>query len=386
MSENELSEAVVAPEVFFKKHAVGPDKSSSGEQEEEPLKPPIEFLSPDELAGWDMPEGYLLVGDMDIVRESWFVIGGTQGVGKSRLVSNLGVSGATGDPWMGLPVHTKFKTLVIQCENGRARLRNEMDALRVEVRRKHDVNISDYLRVSPPPDYGLDFSDPKFREVVREYILDFGPSVVVIDPWNKVAMDDKGKDYREAFDLINQTCWVGGLKPAIGVVAHLRKPTSNDKPGRDGMHRFSGHHILTSAPRSAYILDAASSDVTDDRVVFSACKNNDGMMAKPSAWKRGSASFLPLDDFDWDEFNSKWEGQESKAGRKRKHSDEDYVALLPAEGLTYSEFIKATKDELSVGHATTDRALKRLLSGDDPLIFKSVACGRYQPIMRGDNA
>jgi hypothetical protein len=379
MSENELSEAVVAPEVFFKKHAVGPDKSSSGEQEEE-REPLIVAQKPSEFINWEMPEGHLILGDNQIIRGEVFLIGGTQGVGKSRAVAALALSGATGEDWMGHKTHTKFKTLIVQNENGNLRLKDELTALQAET----DVNLDDFLLVTPIPAEGLNFQDAQFRDDLREILDSFKPDVVVLDPWNAVAEDNTQKAYGEAYRVVKSGCLNSDSPPAIGIVAHVNKPNVNDKKGRGAMNRVSGSHLLVSVPRCVWMMDSVTDDITDNRVILTNPKSSNGMPSPRSAWMRTAGLYQPLPDFDWTEYDG--EASSSSAGRNPKHSDEDYVRILPPEGLTYSEFIKAAKDELGVGHATAERALKRLSSGDDPLILKSVACGRYQPIRRGGNA
>ena len=59
-----------------------------------------------------------LVGDQHITRGSIFIIGGAPGVGKSRAAVALAEAGATSHDWFGLKVHSRFKTLIVQNENG----------------------------------------------------------------------------------------------------------------------------------------------------------------------------------------------------------------------------------------------------------------------------
>ena len=103
----------------------------------------------------------MLVGDEHITRGSIFIIGGAPGVGKSRAAVALAEAGATSHDWFGLKVHSKFKTLIIQNENGRFRLKQEFSEL--------NSNLLDgYVRITPPPPCGLCFERSEFRQQLSE--------------------------------------------------------------------------------------------------------------------------------------------------------------------------------------------------------------------------
>jgi hypothetical protein len=345
------------------------------EQAEIPLQPKVRFLKPSECASYQIPKGHLLVGDQHIVRGEIFVIGGTQGVGKSRAVTYLAACGASKNDWFGRTIHHQFRTLIIQNENGILRLKDELQAVQSET----DLDLDDWLRVTSPPDEGLRFSDPDFKKEICDEIERFAPSVIAIDPWNAVAGDDQQKDYLKAFSDILSACPSGDKKPAIGIVAHLRKPNLNDRRGRDGMHRLAGSYALASRPRCVFIMDPASNDETDDRVVWSCPKNNNGKLGERSAWYRTNGLFKPCSDFDWDTYDS--DGH-SKVGRKPKATLEDYAALLPPKGLTNTEWLQLAVRQLGVSKATFNRNLRECLCEPNPIVHKSKVTGKYHPIRR----
>ena len=89
------------------------------------------------------------------------------------------------------------------------------------------------------------------------------------------------------------------------IVAHTRKAKSGDRSsGVALLNELLGSTKLGSAPRCAFVMQAASNDTTDNRVVWTCCKNNDGEKGARTAWRRSGGMFLPCTDFDWDEFDN----------------------------------------------------------------------------------
>jgi replicative DNA helicase len=257
----------------------------------------IEALSPSQFRNYEPPPGILLVGDNHIVRGSVFVIGGAPGVGKSRASVALAEAAATGHDWFGYPVHSKFKTLIIQNENGPYRLKLEFSQLDCET-------MDQYVRVTPPPPYGLCFERPEFQTQLRTLLEQFDPELVIIDPWNAAARDEKAKNYLEAFETLRSIIPAGDNAPAIGIVAHTRKPQVGERAsGRTLLNLLAGSYVLGSVPRSVFIIQSASDDVEENRVVWTCCKNNDGELGNRSVWERRNGLFAPVHGFDWERFD-----------------------------------------------------------------------------------
>jgi len=232
------------------------------------------------------------------MRGEVFVIGGEPGVGKSRSATELAVAGATGNSWFGLQVHRQFRTLILQTENGRYRLQQEYAS-------RWREGLDEWVRVSEPPPFGLTLSNSEFQEDVHTELESFKPDCVILDPWNAAAKDDRQRDYAETFEALRNLLPTGEDRPALGIVAHTRKPGANEKRtgGTGLMHHLSGSHMLVSLPRSVFVMIRGSEDEAGESVVLCNPKNNNGPLARRSAWIRRDAGFIPDADFDWREFD-----------------------------------------------------------------------------------
>jgi hypothetical protein len=258
----------------------------------------IEVLSPSQILAYSPPPGMVLVGDQHIVRGNFTVLGGPPGVGKSRASVALAVSGATKKDWLGYPVHCEFRTLIIQNENGKYRLKAELSEINCP-------ELENFLRVTPPPAFGLCFWKQEFRDQLRKQSEYFGPQTAVLDPWNALAKDDKQKDYLQTFDIIRDVFPAGDDGTAIVILPHIRKPQVGERAnGRALLNLLAGSYSLGSVPRSAFIMQHASDDVTEQRVVLTCCKNNDGELGHRSVWVRKNGLFEPVTDFDWDSWDN----------------------------------------------------------------------------------
>jgi hypothetical protein len=130
------------------------------------------------------------------------------------------------------------------------------------------------------------------------------PDLVGVDPWNAVAREQDSKEYLDSFDALKSVLPTGDDAPALVIVAHTRKPKSDERAsGRALLNLLAGSYVLGSVPRTVFVMQAASDDVTDNRVVWTCCKNNDGELGGRSAWERRNGLFVPIEFFDFDAFD-----------------------------------------------------------------------------------
>ena len=321
------------------------DAMMSTEILREAERPLIEFRSPLQLKNFTPPPGLVLAGDFHIVKGSVFVIGGAPGIGKSRAAVALAVAGATGHEWFGLILHRKFKTMIVQTENGEFRLAREFAELDCEALEK-------YVRVCPPPPYGLCFGRDGFREQLAAAVADFGPDVVIYDPWNAAAREQDSREYLDTFDALKSVLPLGDDAPALGIVAHTRKPRADERAsGRALLNLLAGSYVLGSVPRTVFVMQPASDDTTDNRIVWTCCKNNDGELGARSAWERSNGLFAPVIDFDWQTFDA------PNSDRRQTITETDVAEVFADGPLSKTEAAKRLQESTGASKATAYRAL-----------------------------
>ena len=122
----------------------------------------------------------------------------------------------------------------------------------------------------------------------------------------------------------------GADKPALGIVAHTRKPKPEEKRtgGTSLMHCLAGSYVITSVPRAVFILIRGNShDETDNSVVIFNPKNNNGEKAPRRALELTPAGFEEIPDFDWTEFDGANGGRNVITGEHIQSALEDALVL-----------------------------------------------------------
>lgn len=307
--------ANVATPLRLGEYEIGIDDST-----ETPAKPPllvakaVRFYSPLELLAYQPPPDYCLVGDNHISRGEFSIIAGDSGCGKSRALLWLAVLGMHGSgSWLGFEVRCRFRTLIIQNENGLTRLHEDMLALEQNGIIKI-ADLQDWLRISVIPFGGMPLGNPQFQCEVKSEILSFKPGLVILDPFNEAVEDETLKEFSRVLGELRRLLHGAEPPPACIIAHHFRKPKAEDaRSGRNLAHLLSGSYKLRSAGRSLIAVQLASNDVNEDRLVVTCLKNNNGQHGQRSAWLRKAAWFEPLPDFDFGQFDSAGEKHEAKA-------------------------------------------------------------------------
>lgn len=309
------SKLIAASEPFQDASKANPNErtGASGDKRQEPPKPKppaIKFWKPSQLRAWVEPEGWNLVGDYLFQRNAVTLLGGAPGCGKSRALLWLAVLGAWGKgSWFGHEIHGKFKTLIVQCENGLRRLHDDLA--------KMDLpdDVDDWIRIMEPPAEGLNFGSSQWREALAKEVAAFAPDLVLVDPLNAACADSFEKDFKAALDQIGEIAAAAGTNCATGIAHHLRKPRDTDKHrGSSLVNLLAGSYVVFSRPRNVVVIQSASDDESERVVVVSHVKSNDSKKSPRSAWEMmDDGTFERVERFDWEAYD----GQSTKP-RDRK--------------------------------------------------------------------
>lgn len=280
------------------------------------------------------------------------VLAGPAGVGKSRATLWLGVLGARGEGnWFGMPVRCRFKTLIVQSENGLTRLHRDFEQI------PNAEALDDWLQVSAFASYrGFEFTNPFFRADLKAALRDFGPQLVIVDPWNNVTRDTMEKDYLEAFERLREVM-AEAPDAACLILHHLRKPRSEDRHrGRSLANLLSGSYVRVSFCRSVLVMQPASDDTEDARVVITPAKNNDGELARRTVWERKAGWFEPVAEGEFD-----WEAFDSGSAKREPKVNEGHLRELFEDGrrtMPLKQAAECLQEIADVGRSAAYEALK----------------------------
>lgn len=191
-------------------------------------------------------------------------------------------------------MHRRFKTLIIQAENGAIRLKKEVEAIKAA---HPELPVDDFIFISEPPEGGLPFHRAQFRAELREMVKRLQPDLVIIDPWSAVATEDAAKEVVDKLAEIRSCFDAGDACPGLLIVAHTKKPRAEDvRKGRGLVYLVSGSIALPNTARCVYVLLPWADDMEDPRVYFATPKLNNGSMYAPSVWRRKFGTFFEHDE------------------------------------------------------------------------------------------
>lgn len=348
-------DATVDPAALRREFAEVLDDVARADSEQ---RPRLVIRKSSERRAYKPPEGIDLVGTAEIRKghEGLTILAGPGSSGKSLLVGTLALAGAIGKgTWMGRKVHRRFKTLIVQGEVGPTRLSSQD----VEFARLHpEADIENHVFYTDPPEGGFAIDDEEFWAELRRKVEEIKPDLVVIDPISHLSVEDQASEVMNALRIIRQAIGVGDGAPGILLVAHTKKPRSEEAMrGRNLANCVSGSVAWVNTSRCTYLcVPFDPDDLEDDRIYFAAPKINDGPNYAPTVWKRRFGTFFAhdaeTDPATWGRDRSKDEVAEE---RHKIRFEDLKKAFGNRPGMKRSELVKALK-ELGHDEATCYRA------------------------------
>jgi len=100
-----------------------------------------------------------------------------------------------------------------------------------------------------------------------------------------------------------------------------------------------------------FIMTPASTDETDDAIVWFNPKNNNGGKVGRSAWLRRPSGFAPLQDFDWEQFD------EQSGKRRRIVTEQDIREALGGCSLDKAGAVQRLRGVTQLGQRACEKAL-----------------------------
>ena len=129
------------------------------------------------------------------------------------------------------------------------------------------------------------------------------------------------------------------------------------------MHMLAGSYVLSSVPRSIFVLLRANpTDETDSSVVVFNPKNNNGEKSERSAWRCGPSGYQAISDFDWAVFDG--------GNSSRKVIEIDDLAEVLGDGMLERGIgIKNLSENTGFGRRACEKALSENGRFADYLVF-----------------
>ncbi len=222
------------------------------------------------------------------------------------------------------------------------------------------ADIDGSVWYSDPPEGGFSIADAEFWRELDRQVAEIKPDLVVIDPISHRSVEDRASEVMNAIRIIRQAVGVGEDTPGILLVAHTKKPRSEESMrGRNLAHAVSGSVAWVNTSRCTYLcVPFDPDDIGDDRINFWTPKTNDGPNYAPSVWHRRFGTFFEhdpqTDPSSWGRDKTK---EESSEDRQRIRFEDLKKAFGNRPGMKRSERVKSLQ---ALGHdeATCYRATR----------------------------
>jgi RecA-family ATPase len=220
--------------------------------------------------------------------------------------------------------------------------------------------LDEAVRVSDVPEFGMCIDSAEFVSQLTGAIKEFQPDLIAIDPFNHIVSDEKYKEFREAIRAVQSIVAQCGSQAAILFVHHLRKGRDGERPrGQRLLDHLAGSYAFGAAMRTVAVLQSASDNPEETRLVFTICKANNAEKPPASAWQRDGARWVADGNFDIAAF---LHGDSDNVGN-RKAVTEEHLAQLFQNGERRIARKKAVEDLMNLADVKHTAAYDALKTG-----------------------
>lgn len=260
---------------------------------------PFPVLNGAQLRALDLPPQRSILGDLAIAAGQLSALVGQGGVGKSRLVMQMGLSQVLGWKFAGLPTQgPPLRWLLIGNENSIHRLKSDYikmtAALTPDQRNTADSHIFFHV-IQTVEDSFISLGSEESQRRWADTLAEYKPDIVTVDPFGEVMAGDilKDIDVRATLRTLTRICRRHSQDTAIVILHHARTGRANiaQAVGWDRANFALGSKALYSGCRS--VLNVAPADADDSsRIVLSCGKSNDTRPFSPVGLQLNESTML----------------------------------------------------------------------------------------------
>jgi AAA domain-containing protein/CHC2-type zinc finger protein len=335
----------------------------SAETAREPER--LTVLTVDEILAVPRDEHSCILGDRLLAKGQSLVNAGQPGIGKTLLALQLAAASNVGRDWCGLVTHGRgLRWLVLQTENGLARVQHDLDMLKKWAGPEFDQSLLYVQVVRNDNDGFLCLDDSATVARISNTIQSVQPDVIIADPLRDFGIGNLDSD-ADMIATLRELCRLvrlGNPDRALVILHHALT-------GRAGVAKAFGLERAGFARNSKALLGWTRGQInvipgqedSNEILVLTCGKNSNGKEFPPVAVRRnGDGIYEVADDFDIEN----WRQEIVGGGKERRVFNPKIVTEIgwPQPELEKKQLAKLVVDEVGCGksraYSLIDEAMK----------------------------
>ena len=325
----------------------------------------LTVLTVDEILAVPRDEHSCILGDRLLAKGQSLVNAGQPGIGKTLLALQLAAASNVGRDWCGLVTHGRgLRWLVLQTENGLARVQHDLDMLKKWAGPEFDQSLLYVQVVRNDNDGFLCLDDSATVARISNTIQSVQPDVIIADPLRDFGIGnlDSDADMIATLRELSRLVRLGNPDRALVILHHALT-------GRAGAAKAFGLERAGFARNSKALLGWARAQIniipgqedSNETLVLTCGKNSNGKEFSPVAVRRnGDGIYEVADDFDIES----WRQEIVGGGKERRVFNPKVVTEIdwPQRDMEKKQLAKLVVDEVGCGksraYSLIDEAMK----------------------------